>query len=408
MKVLSQFETEDKHHQVNVIRITEVLPHANADRLEIIRTLGYQTVVAKGQFRPGDLAYFVPPDSVVPEAKEFEFLWAPNRYEGGVPERKRRIAAKKLRGEWSEGLLMPVPTSLSGAPAIYRPLGPNGIEMRAVKEGDEVAEFLGIYHYNPPEPGEPPRTRSSGQKVYPRTLRGWWAFLKGWLAGERRTKGPKLPVYDVKAYKHFAAPFQPGETVLITEKIHGCNARFSFEENILGKGKFYVGSRSLWKSPESSCVWREAARQNPGIEAWCRRYPGYALYGEVVSEKTQKGYAYGCLAGQVKFFVFDVRKPDGFWAELDDLNRLLACDVLPSDAVQRVPTLYTGTFDEQLIKSLVDGPSTVPGARNIREGIVIRSVPERQAPGIGRLQLKIVSNDFLAKETSEPKEKKAA
>jgi tRNA-binding EMAP/Myf-like protein len=382
-----------EHHKVEVIEIKEVRPHGNADKLEIIPIDGYQAVVAKGQFKVGDLAYYVPPDSVVPESRDFEFLWAPNTYVGGVPERKRRITAKKLRGEWSEGLLMPIryldgdfktgPTSVANS---------EGKEMR-VKVGDNVAEFLGIYHYNPPEPGEQSGSTALGQPKpfrWPKTFNGWKALIVSWFRGERREAGISLPTYDVDAFKKFQNVFQPGEEVLVTEKIHGSNARFSFQKNWLGQGKFYVGSRNLWKAPTSACVWRRAVKDNPWIEMWCRQHPGYALYGEVTP--TQKGYDYGA-GDKVRFFLFDVRKPNGKWAELEEISTLM--EGLEGKGV---PVLHRGPFDLENIRKLVDGPSTVSGAKHIKEGVVIRSIPERYVSSLGRAQLKWVSNVFLERE----------
>jgi len=68
----------------------------------------------------------------------------------------------------------------------------------------------------------------------------------------------------------------------------------------------------------------------------------------------------------------------------------------------RITTLenhpYRGYFDENLIKSLAEGKSTVKGTAHIREGCVIRPETERQVHNLGRLQLKIVSNQFLEKD----------
>lgn len=64
-----------------------------------------------------------------------------------------------------------------------------------------------------------------------------------------------------------------------------------------------------------------------------------------------------------------------------------------------VPVLYTGPFDWEVIKTLVDGPTTVPGAKGIREGIVIRPLKERHVRGLGRLILKVVSSEFLLKDS---------
>jgi hypothetical protein len=62
-----------------------------------------------------------------------------------------------------------------------------------------------------------------------------------------------------------------------------------------------------------------------------------------------------------------------------------------------VPVLYTGPYKD-LSLSLVDGQTTVPGAKGIREGIVIRPIKERHVRGLGRLVLKLVSNAYLEKD----------
>jgi hypothetical protein len=70
------------------------------------------------------------------------------------------------------------------------------------------------------------------------------------------------------------------------------------------------------------------------------------------------------------------------------------------DLIDIVPILYTGPFDFEKIKALAEGPSAVAGAQNIREGIVIEPLTERRLPGLGRVQLKLVSNSFLAKDAA--------
>src|SRR5260370_17316920 len=177
------------HHQVNVIRISEIRPHGNADKIEIIPIEGYQAVVGKGQFKVGDLAYYVPPDSVVPDRPEFAFLWGNATFEGGTPERKRRIGAKKLRGEWSEGVLMPL--EMSPRASNLALVGPHGLQ--EVKEGDDVSEILGITHYNPPEPGEsaaPGGNEGNTNRFrWPRTFNGWKQLILMLLRGEKRERG---------------------------------------------------------------------------------------------------------------------------------------------------------------------------------------------------------------------------
>ncbi len=63
----------------------------------------------------------------------------------------------------------------------------------------------------------------------------------------------------------------------------------------------------------------------------------------------------------------------------------------------RVPSLGVVPFDLEWLKRMAEGPSLIPGAEHIREGIVIRPLIERQSDAIGRVQLKLVSNQYLEK-----------
>jgi RNA ligase (TIGR02306 family) len=104
--------TEKKsNHQANVVRIENLRPHPDPEttKLELTDIGGYQVVVGKGNFAAGDLAVYIQPDSVVPQTEPFKFIWGEHvGIDGNVPERRRRITVKRLRKEYSEGLLMPV------------------------------------------------------------------------------------------------------------------------------------------------------------------------------------------------------------------------------------------------------------------------------------------------------------
>ena len=52
---------------VDVNEVKEILPHNNADSLEIVNIKGWQVVVQKGQFVSGDLGVYFPPDSLLTE-----------------------------------------------------------------------------------------------------------------------------------------------------------------------------------------------------------------------------------------------------------------------------------------------------------------------------------------------------
>jgi len=65
--------------------------------------------------------------------------------------------------------------------------------------------------------------------------------------------------------------------------------------------------------------------------------------------------------------------------------------------IELVPVLFEGPYDWDALKALAEGKTTVPGAEGIREGVVVRPQTERRAPGLGRVHLKLVSNQFLEK-----------
>lgn len=389
-------------HRVNVVRIAEILPHPNADRLDIIPIGGYQVVSGKGQFKVGDLAVYIQPDSVLPEKKIYSFVWERDGggnirppFDGPVPEKYRRVTVRRLRKEWSEGLLMPLAEVCN--PDMYGAAF-NPEEFVLPQEGDDVAELLGITHYNPPEPDEIQNGVSVKQsKVWPRSLKGWFYFLSYWLSfglydpwgdlGGGNEKAPENtpPIYDVEAYKNYSNVLVPGEEVFITEKVHGSNFRAVF----IG-GKFYVGSWKLWKKAKSANIWRRAAEKNPDIEKWCRDNPGCVLYGEVVP--TQKGFDYGATAEEPKVFLFDVRNEDGTWVPKPD-----ALGMTSGYDLFWAPLIGLVEWDSSIL-SYADGPTYAGGASHIREGIVICTVPDRYVRGAGRCQLKVISAAYYEKQ----------
>ena len=387
--------TEEKkaNHRTNIVRLGAPRKHVKADTLDLYDIEGYQVVTKQGNFHAGDLAVYIQPDSVVPEHPAFAFL-----YEGitsPVPERKRRITVRRFRGEWSEGLLMPV----LDFPEELCDLGPDLCDTPDVFEGQDVSDLLGITHWSPPEPGEDTSAQGRRQNPkFPRSLKGLWYWLLTRLGfspngnvGGICVKAPPTvpPVYDVDNFKHYSNAFWPGEPVVVTEKIHGSNARFTFQ-----KEKMYAGSRTLWKKPGTSCVWNTALEQMPWIAAWCKAHEGYTLFGEVVPTQGDK-YRYGCATGQVKFFVFDILTPDNQWLKYEDtfIGNSTTTDLI------WVPMLYKGFFNRDTVKALAEGRSTVYGAEaQTREGAVVKPLEERRVHGLGRLQLKIVNNAFLEKD----------
>ncbi|CAF1239201.1 unnamed protein product [Rotaria magnacalcarata] len=107
-----------------VERIVSVRNHPNADRLDLVSILGYQCITPRDSFLPEQLVIFIQPDSVLPNDQ----VWAQSYLKYARP----RVRAMKLRDEWSEGLIVPLTEN-----------------EKDFKEGDDVAEQLGIKHFEP-------------------------------------------------------------------------------------------------------------------------------------------------------------------------------------------------------------------------------------------------------------------
>src|SRR5690606_5208391 len=111
-----------------IVKIEKVEKHPNADNLDIVTVLNDYPVVTKhNEYNVGDLSVYIPIDSIVPDNELFYFL-CPKVYEkyedengqiqqrqiglkypvGSVPEKYRIIKAKKLRGIYSQGILVKI------------------------------------------------------------------------------------------------------------------------------------------------------------------------------------------------------------------------------------------------------------------------------------------------------------
>lgn len=87
--------------------ISAIRNHENADALELAMVRGWQVVVRRGEFQPGDKVIYLEIDSWVP-TEIAPFLskgQEPRVYEGVMGERLRTV---KLRQEISQGLILPL------------------------------------------------------------------------------------------------------------------------------------------------------------------------------------------------------------------------------------------------------------------------------------------------------------
>lgn len=317
-------------HHINVVRLGTLAQHPNADTLSVTKVYGgYPAIVRSVDFREGDLAVYIPVDAVCPTAHpRFAFLG-----EHG------RIRARKLRGVFSMGLLLPAEPGM--------------------KEGDDVAEAWGITRYEAPEPS-PQNEADPGI----------------------------APVYDIEGWRRYIAEdppiFAPDEEVVATEKLEGENARYAWHLD-----RLWCGSHTGWKRRDAGTAWWEVGNRL-GLAERLSAHPDIVLFGEIVGHVPRMNYgATGAKRGLYLFDAMEVKTRR--YLDYDEFVAFAA-----EIGVPVAPLLYRGPFDG-LSTSLAEGPTTIKGSSHIREGFVVRPVIERQDPRIGRAALKLKGEDYLTR-----------
>ena len=132
-------------------KIDALRPIVGADAIECAIVGGWTVVVKKGEYVAGDLAVYCEIDSFIPTAIA-PFLTKPENYpkvfEGVEGERLRTM---KLRGQLSQGLLLPLDYNPSNSDE-FAYFGTNGTVEFQFNEGTDVSEALGITKYEAPIP----------------------------------------------------------------------------------------------------------------------------------------------------------------------------------------------------------------------------------------------------------------
>ena len=217
----------------SIQNITDIRPIASADRIEAPTVLGYQTVIKKGEFQPGDLCVWHEPDTVVAEKPEYEFL----RKQG------LRLKVSHFKGQVSQGLALPLRAIPSAAHAV----------------GDDVTELTGIRKYEKPLA----------------------ANLVGVAKGAFPSWIPKTDEPNLRSFPAALAEFI-GRECVITQKVDGTSATY-----YLRGGEFGVCTRNLELLEDSASMFWRIAQEHRLREALATLGGDFALQGEVHGEGVQ-------------------------------------------------------------------------------------------------------------------------
>ncbi|MER6958277.1 MULTISPECIES: RNA ligase (ATP) [unclassified Streptomyces] len=348
---------------MSTLRVTaEVLTiheHPGADALELAQVGLYRAVVAKGAYRTGEAALYIPEQSVLP-TELVEELGLTGRLAGS---RSDRVKAVRLRGELSQGI-------------VCRPKALADVDLAlAAAEGADFAERLGIVKWVPPIPPT--------------------------MNGEVEAALDLLPWVDIENIQRYPDIFEPGEPVVLTEKLHGTACLLTYvadDERVYVSSKGF-GAKSLALAEDPRNLYWRAVRGHGVAEAaaglaerlGARRI---GIFGEVYGAGVQD-LTYGADGRRdtLGYAVFDVS------AEIDGTLRWLDAAELLEGRLPLVPRLFEGPYDSGRVLEIATGRETVSGRElHLREGVVIRPAVERYSPVTGgRAIAKAVSGAYLTR-----------
>lgn len=319
---------------VSLSVIEKLETHPNADSLDIAIVDGCPAIVRRGDFKAGDIVVNVPFDFIIPDSEEFDEVF-----------RAKRVKPVRLRGIFSMALVLKNKWNF--------------------KEGDDIGAALGIVKWEP-----------EAEKMI--NLRTGVPF-----DAAPPPPGVAVSKYDLESLRKYHGKLLLGEEVVITEKIHGTNARFVFSD-----GKLHVGSRLNWLKEENGGIYWEVAKEYDLAEK-LKPYGRTVLCGEIYGQ-VQKGYQYGVDKGKVKFAAFDAF--DGVvnrFLRVDEFENLTKAEDIPT-----APVIYRGPWlGFEAHAEMAEGVSQYGG--NIREGFVVKPVVERYDYHVGRVAYKLHGQSFL-------------
>jgi RNA ligase (TIGR02306 family) len=345
-----------------VRKIDSIRPIPDADAIECAVVGGWTVVVKKGEFKAGDLAVYCEIDSFIP-TEIAPFLskgQEPKEFEGVKGERLRTV---KLRGQLSQGLLIPLSVP-------YNMVVDKGGFLHTSEddfyEGEEVSEILNIKKYEAPIPAQ--------------------------LAGEVKGMFPGfIPKTDQERIQNLSSELkawrEEGAFWEVTEKLDGSSMTVYVRDGEIG-----VCSRNLeLKRNTDNSLWKAVANQ--GIEEMLIGYTAFdsefsvALQGELIGEGIQ-GNPYK-IRGQ-KFYIFDIYDIAA-GAYYTPAQRKKFID---ETGLAHVPVMDTGGLiqEQHTMANILEGAEGKSALNNQteREGLVFKRHD-------GKASFKAISNKFLIK-----------
>jgi RNA ligase (TIGR02306 family) len=328
-------------------RIAEVKEIIGADTIEAVRVDGWWVVAKKGEYEVGQLATYLEVDSWVP-TDIAPFLTKaghePKEYKGIKGERLRTI---KLRGQISQGLLLPIEQVFPEKDSNYY----------WSMVGEDITELLGVLKWE----------RPISPQLYGQVKGNFPSFLRKTDQERVQNIGRTLESYNNEAFE-------------VTIKLDGSSCTIFVNEENDG-----VCSRNLeLKQNEDNAFWRIALDYD--IHKKIRAYgKNVAVQGELIAPNIQSNYE---KVTKPEFYVFDVFDIDKQEYMLPK-ERQEFCKLLDIPHVPIIDKAFTMVVDVDKLLDMAEGDGMNKGVK--REGLVFKH-------NSSSFSFKAISNSYLLKE----------
>ena len=327
-------------------RIQQVNPIPNADNIEVARVDGWWVVVLKNQFQVGDLSIYFELDSWIPSTiaphihKDFKEY-------NGVPG--SRLKTIRLRGQISQGLLLPISEDLR------IDLSFNDIEPI---EGLDLTDHLGIQKWEAPVS---PTLRGNAMGNFP-------SFI------------PKTDQERIQNLRSHLDRWNNEQVKFeVTEKLDGTSFTAFIRDDDFG-----VCSRNLRLREDDNNLYWKTARKLDLEEKIRGLHRNISIQGEIIGEGVQKNRY------QIKghsLFVFGVYDIDaGIYLTPYDRH-----DIIRRIGLQSVPVVHSEWVMQHEISDILAMSEGMSGLNKVeREGFVFNRLDYHES-------FKSISNKFLLK-----------
>ena len=341
-----------------IVRVDAINEIPGADQIEVASIGGWKVVVKKGEFQVNQLAVYCEIDSFIPHTiapfltKEGQFPKVYNNVEG------QRLRTVKLRGQISQGLLLPL--HVATEKFLNSPEGSENNSSGRFAEDDNVTELLGIQRWEPPAEFRAANAKGSFPHFIPKT------------DCERVQNLSR----EVQQWAEDEVVFQK------SEKLDGSSMTLFYKDGEVG-----CCSRNIELKDDGTSTFWETAKVEKIVEKLIALGKNIALQGELIGGQIQ-GNAY--KINGFKFFLYDVFDID----KQEYLRPDVVEQFAEAHGISHVPvigyvTLPKGDTVQTLLKD-ADGKSAI-GCKPNREGFVYKSMRDTS------ISVKCISNAWLLK-----------